>query len=98
MRVINDILDFSKIEAGKLEIVSEDFSVRAAADDVAEILGAQAAARSLALTLEVADGVAEVLRGDGNRVRQVLMNLVSNAIKFTPEGQVTIGVDVIAGD
>ncbi len=92
MRVINDILDFSKIEAGKLEIVNEDFSVRAAVDDVAEIVGIKAAERSLALEVAVADEVAPVLHGDGNRVRQVLMNLLSNAVKFTSEGQVTVSV------
>jgi two-component system sensor histidine kinase/response regulator len=92
MRVINDILDFSKIEAGKLDIVSEDFSLRAAVDETAEILAGKARERGLQLSVEVDDGVAEVIRGDGNRVRQILMNLVSNAIKFTSDGGVTISV------
>jgi PAS domain S-box-containing protein len=92
MRVINDILDFSKIEAGKLEIVDEDFSVRAALEDVAEIVGVNAAERGLELTVEVDPEVADVIRGDGNRVRQVLINLLSNAVKFTTEGSVTLTV------
>ncbi|MGZ4177330.1 MAG: PAS domain S-box protein [Solirubrobacteraceae bacterium] len=92
MRVINDILDFSKIEAGKLDIVSEDFAVRAALDEVVEIAGITAAERGLALEVSVDDDVAPILNGDGNRVRQVLTNLVSNAVKFTSEGEVTITV------
>jgi two-component system, sensor histidine kinase and response regulator len=97
MRVISDILDFSKIEAGKLEIVREDFSLRAAIDDVAEIVGVAAAERGLALEVSVAQEVAPVLNGDGNRVRQVLMNLLSNAVKFTREGEVTVTVALVDG-
>ena len=97
MRVINDILDFSKIEAGKLEILREDFSVRAALEDVAEIVGVKAAERGLALDLSVGPEVAPVMTGDGNRVRQVLMNLLSNAVKFTSEGDVTVTVDLVDG-
>ncbi|HEX3691076.1 MAG TPA: PAS domain S-box protein [Solirubrobacteraceae bacterium] len=92
MRVINDILDFSKIEAGKLEIAREDFSVLAAVDDVAEIVGVRAAERGLALEVSVDPDVAPVIIGDGNRVRQVLLNLLSNAVKFTSEGEVTVTV------
>jgi PAS domain S-box-containing protein len=97
MRVINDILDFSKIEAGKLEILSEDFSVRAAVDEVVEILGIKAAAGGLKLTVSISGEVAPAVRGDGNRVRQVLMNLLSNAVKFTPDGEITVGVRITAG-
>ena len=98
MRVINDILDFSKIEAGKLEILSEDYSIRAAVEDVVEIAGVGAVDRGLELDVIVEDDVADVLRGDGNRIRQVLTNLVSNAIKFTVAGQVavTVGVEQVA--
>ena len=97
MRVINDILDFSKIEAGKLEILREDFSVRAAVDDVVEIVGVKADERGLTLDVTVGQDVASVITGDGNRVRQVLMNLVSNAVKFTSEGQVNLTVGVVDG-
>src|ERR1700744_6093222 len=97
MRVINDILDFSKIEAGKLEVLREDFSVRAAVDDVAEIVGIKAAERGLALEVSVDQGIAPVINGDGNRVRQVLMNLLSNAVKFTSEGEVTVTVGLQDG-
>jgi two-component system, sensor histidine kinase and response regulator len=97
MRVISDILDFSKIEAGKLEILREDFSVRAAVEDVAEIVGAKADERGLALDVTVGQDVAAVITGDGNRVRQVLMNLLSNAVKFTSEGQVSVTVGLVDG-
>jgi two-component system, sensor histidine kinase and response regulator len=97
MRVISDILDFSKIEAGKLEIVHEDFSVQAAVDDVAEIVGVRAGDRGLDLDVRVDADLAEVIRGDGSRVRQVLTNLLSNAVKFTSEGQVTVTVDLADG-
>ncbi|HEY2318002.1 MAG TPA: PAS domain S-box protein [Solirubrobacteraceae bacterium] len=97
MRVINDILDFSKIEAGKLDIISEDFSVRAAVDDVVEIAGINAAERGLGLDVAVDEDVAPTLTGDGNRVRQVLTNLVSNAVKFTSEGEITVSVTLIDG-
>ncbi|MGH2896939.1 MAG: PAS domain S-box protein [Solirubrobacteraceae bacterium] len=97
MRVISDILDFSKIEAGKLEILREDFSVRAAVEDVAEIVGVKAAERGLVLEVSVGHDVAPVVNGDGNRVRQVLMNLLSNAVKFTSEGEVTVTVALADG-
>jgi two-component system sensor histidine kinase/response regulator len=97
MRVINDILDFSKIEAGKLEIVREEFSLRTAVEDVAEIVGVKAAEHGLALEVFVDRDVAPVVNGDGNRVRQVLMNLLSNAVKFTTEGEVTVTVTLADG-
>jgi two-component system sensor histidine kinase/response regulator len=97
MRVINDILDFSKIEAGKLDIVREDFSLRAAVDDIAEIVGIKAAERGLALEVRIDNDVAPVVHGDGNRIRQVLMNLISNAVKFTSEGEVTVTVGLADG-
>ncbi len=92
MRVINDILDFSKMEAGKLEILSEDYSVRAAVEDVLEVAGVGAVDRGLELDVAIDDDVVDVLRGDGNRIRQVLTNLVSNALKFTPAGRVAVTV------
>ena len=99
MRVINDILDFSKIEAGKLDILDEEFSIEAAADDVCQILGMKAHEKGVELVVSVDTEVPSVVRGDGNRVRQMLINLVGNAIKFTPEGEVVVQVGVRrAGD
>ncbi|MEO6859366.1 MAG: PAS domain S-box protein [Solirubrobacteraceae bacterium] len=92
MLVINDILDFSKIEAGKLDIVQEDFSIEDAADDVCEILGRKANEKGVELAVSIDPGVPSVVRGDGNRVRQMLLNLVGNAVKFTPHGEIMVKV------
>jgi PAS domain S-box-containing protein len=90
IRVIDDILDFSKIEAGKLDILDEDFSIEAAADDVCEILGIKAGEKSVDLAVSIDPDVPAVLRGDSNRLRQMLINLVDNAIKFTSEGEIVV--------
>ena len=92
MALINDILDFSKIEAGKLDIEEIDFDLAASVRSVGEIVSAQAAEKGLALRLELDGDVPGWVRGDSLRIRQVLMNLASNAVKFTDRGTVTIGV------
>jgi signal transduction histidine kinase/DNA-binding response OmpR family regulator len=94
LNVINDILDFSKIEAGKLAIDPVDFDPRAVAEDVAALLAAPAHEKRLELTTKVAPAIPPMLVGDAHRIRQVLTNLVSNAIKFTPKGEVIIGVAI----
>ena len=96
MRVIDDILDFSKIEAGKLEIVRDDFEIESLVADVCGIVGPKAREKLLELTYAVAPSVPAILNGDGGRMRQVLLNLVSNAVKFTSAGGVSVGVDVIS--
>jgi len=96
MLVINDILDFSKIEAGKLDIVDEDFSVEEAVGDVCEILAAKAREKGLELSCLQDPEVPDIVRGDGGRISQVLMNLVGNAVKFTHAGQVTVRVTLTA--
>jgi len=90
LSLINDILDLSKIEAGKVELVEEDFDLQALLDDVAFTTGVQAREKGLALRCSVAPQTPCRLRGDGSRLRQVLLNLVGNAIKFTPAGEVAI--------
>jgi signal transduction histidine kinase/DNA-binding response OmpR family regulator len=92
MRVINDILDFSKIEAGKLDIVDEDYSIQAAADEVCEILGMKAKEKRLELAVLIDPDVPALVRGDGNRVRQILINLVGNAIKYTATGEIVVRI------
>ncbi|MHB1712367.1 MAG: ATP-binding protein, partial [Acidimicrobiales bacterium] len=92
MTVINDILDFSKIEAGKLDVEEVDFNVQTVVHDVLHLLTAQAEAKGLRLVEEVGDSVPAVVGGDPLRVRQVLLNLVGNAIKFTQEGEVVLRV------
>ncbi|HZZ41946.1 MAG TPA: ATP-binding protein [Tepidisphaeraceae bacterium] len=90
LTVINDILDFSKIEAGKVEIESIDFDVHKLVEDITELLGPVAAKKNLALASLIRPDVPRRAVGDPNRIRQVLTNLINNAMKFTKEGSVTI--------
>jgi len=92
LAVINDILDFSKIEAGKLEIESFVFDLGLLIEDVNEMLAAKAEEKELALLLEYAPSVPHHFIGDGGRIRQVVTNLVANAIKFTPSGHIVVTV------
>ena len=92
LTVINDILDFSKIEAGKLDIESIEMDVRGVVDDVISTLEYQAQAKGLKLATDVRADVPYVSMGDPQRIRQCLLNLMSNAIKFTRTGQVDISV------
>lgn len=96
LAVINDILDISKIEAEKLTIEEEAFHVRAMADDVLRMVSAKAKEKSLALQSFVEDGIPEVLVGDAVRIRQILMNFLTNAIKFTNQGHVLLRLVVVA--
>ena len=93
LALIEDILDLSKIEAGKFTLDNVDFDLRVGAEEVVEILGFQARAKGLALTLRMAPDTPTLLRGDPNRLRQVLNNLLSNAIKFTETGEVALCVE-----
>ena len=90
MTVINDILDFSKIEARKLELETADFCLRDILEYVAELLAVQAQKKGLELTCRLAPGTPTELRGDPGRLRQILVNLVGNAVKFTHQGEVSI--------
>jgi signal transduction histidine kinase/ligand-binding sensor domain-containing protein/CheY-like chemotaxis protein/HPt (histidine-containing phosphotransfer) domain-containing protein len=96
--VINDILDFSKIEAGKLELERVDMDLRGLVEDVAHLLAVQAHAKGLEMVASVDPAVPERLVGDPGRVRQVLLNLGSNAVKFTSEGEIAISVKVTGSD
>jgi len=92
MRVINDILDLSKIEAGAMELDVIDFDLRETADQVCAGARFEAGSKGVALELRVAEQVPRRVRGDDRRVRQILLNLVTNAIKFTAEGSVVVDV------
>ena len=94
LRIINDILDFSKIEAGKLELESIAFDLRKCLKQMARSLAIRAAQKSLELVLEIASDVPQRVTGDPDRLRQVLVNLVGNAIKFTSTGEIRILVEV----
>jgi signal transduction histidine kinase/CheY-like chemotaxis protein/HPt (histidine-containing phosphotransfer) domain-containing protein len=90
LAVINDILDFSKIEAGKVEIEAIEFDLAAVIEDLTELLAPVAAKKKLALVCVVRPGVSHRMIGDPNRVRQVLTNLINNALKFTATGSVSV--------
>jgi PAS domain S-box-containing protein len=90
MTVINDILDFSKIEAGKLELEMIDFDLRITLEEVAELMSLKAYEKGLEFASIVHHEVPSLLRGDPGRLRQILINLVGNAIKFTDSGEVVL--------
>ena len=100
LSIINDILDFSKIEARKMELEQVDFDLRDNIADTMEILAFRAGAKGLELACHIQGDVPEYLQGDPGRLRQVLVNLVGNAIKFTDSGEVVVRVTAqsIAGD
>ncbi|QDV42773.1 Signal transduction histidine-protein kinase BarA [Stieleria neptunia] len=95
LAVINDILDFSKIEAGKLEIESQTFDLRESLGDTMKTLGLKAHAKGLELAFRVDPAIPRYLCGDAGRLRQIVVNLVGNAIKFTEQGEVFVEVELV---
>ncbi len=93
--IINDLLDFSKIEAGKLELDLADFSLRSMLDDALRALAVRAHSKGLELACHVQPDVPDALVGDAGRLRQVLLNLIGNAVKFTEQGEVVVRVEVV---
>ncbi len=93
--VINDILDFSKIEAGRMDLEMTDFDLQVAVEEAADLLAERAHAKGLELVTAVGPGVPIVVRGDIGRVRQVLINLLANAVKFTDKGEVVLRVELV---
>ncbi len=92
LTVINDILDFSKIESGNMELEEIDFDLRTCIEEVLDVFAAKAGQQGLDLVYEIDHDVPSQIIGDSLRLRQVLVNLVSNAIKFTEEGEIFVGV------
>ncbi len=92
LQVINDVLDFSKIEAGKLELVYETFSITALSTQLARIFKASALQKGLELTVSLADDLPEYIYSDLKRLRQIISNLINNAIKFTNFGSVSLKI------
>jgi len=96
LTVINDVLDFSKIEAGKLELESIPFDLRECLGEALRSLSVRAEQKDLELVLEVHPGVSSALLGDPGRIRQLIVNLVGNAIKFTDRGEILVTVHELA--
>jgi CheY-like chemotaxis protein len=94
LRIINDILDLSKIESGKMELEQEPFSIHACVEDVLGLLSARAGGKGVELVSWVGPDVPLMVYGDMMRVRQVITNLVGNALKFTEQGEVFVSVDI----
>jgi signal transduction histidine kinase/DNA-binding response OmpR family regulator/HPt (histidine-containing phosphotransfer) domain-containing protein len=90
LSIINDILDFSKIEAGRMELEESPFNVRECIESVIDLIAPQAARKNLDLSYELVQGSPEDIVGDSSRVRQVLLNLLNNAVKFTETGEITV--------
>ena len=93
LSLINDILDFSKIEAGKIEIASLDFDLLALLDELSQTTGASAALKNIELIFQIDTDVPQWVNGDPGRLRQILVNLIGNAIKFTSIGEILIKVE-----
>ena len=95
LTVINDILDFSKVEAGKLELEALDVDLRDTFEDVARLLSIQAHAKGLEVTAQIDPKLPTLVKGDAGRIRQILLNLAGNAIKFTSQGEVSLEIKVL---
>ncbi len=96
LNLINDVLDLSKIEAGQLTVASEDFNMRAAVDKVVRTVSPMAQQKGIKINIHIAPLVSSIV-SDRRRVEQILLNLVNNAIKFTPKGQVLLTCEANAG-
>ncbi len=97
LTIINDVLDFSKIEAGKLEITPAQFHLRSLLDETVRVFSIRARQKGINLSCQIDPDAPDLVVGDAGRLRQVLVNLLGNAIKFTERGEVTIGVALDSG-
>ena len=94
LQIINDILDFAKVDAGKLELECIDFDLRAVIEEACDLMGHKLDERGLDLCLLIHSGVPTALRGDPGRIRQILLNYLSNALKFTTQGEILVEVEL----
>ncbi len=97
LRILNDILDYSKLDAGQMTLETAPFSPAALAHNAVSIMGPRAIAKGLRIEATADPGLPPALNGDAGRIRQILLNLVSNAVKFTAAGHVTVGARRIPG-
>ncbi len=98
LSIINDILDYSKIEAGKLDLETIPFNLRVTLDTVGDLIAVKAQEKGLEYITAIHPDVPSLLKGDPGRLRQILINLAGNAVKFTPTGQVVVFVDLMEED
>ncbi|HEX6226438.1 MAG TPA: response regulator, partial [Chryseolinea sp.] len=98
LTVINDILDFSKIESGNLELDNDAFDLRQCMEEVMDIFSAKASQKGLDLVYQIDYQIPAQMVGDSHRLRQILLNLISNAMKFTHEGEIFVSVDLLKKD
>ncbi len=98
MTTLNDVLDLAKVEAGRLEIEARSFPLRPWLHEAVELFGAQTRKKGLALVEHVDAAVPEILQGDAPRLRQILVNLIGNAVKFTTAGQISVSVSLAEPD
>ncbi len=96
LTIINDILDFSKIEAGKLELDSRPFDLRACVEETLDLMAAKAFEKNLDLVYQMDDEISALVEGDALRLRQVLVNLLSNGIKFTKTGEILVQIKLLS--
>lgn len=94
LNVINDILDFSKIESGNMELEREDFNLRICIEDILDLFGTKASKAGIELIYKIDEDVPQQIVGDHLRLRQILTNLIGNALKFTHKGEVYVGIHV----
>ncbi len=96
--IINDILDFSKIEAGKMELEMIDFNLKNSIEEVGDILASKAQSKGLEMPILISHNIPEYVKGDPVKLRQVLINLANNAIKFTEKGEVVVKAELLSMD
>lgn len=93
LNIINDILDFSKIESGKMDIIPDEYEILSMCNDVSSIVETRLKDKNVELLFSIEPTIPAVLYGDSNRVRQILINLANNAVKFTQKGMINISID-----
>ena len=93
LNIINDILDFSKIESGKMDIIPDEYEILSMCNDVSSIVETRLKDKNVELLFSIEPTIPAVLYGDSNRVRQILINLANNVVKFTQKGMINISID-----
>lgn len=98
INLINDLLDFSKMEAGKMETEETDFAINELFRSIPNLFRAQTESKNITLHLNIDEDVPEMLHGDPDRIRQIVLNLISNAVKFTDQGDVTLQLSILKNE